>query len=626
MIQMKKTRKLLAVFLVFVLMFPAAAAIAEEEPETWTCPACGLEGNTLNFCPGCGEKKPEAPEAEAGEPEETAAPAAQERRTVIFGHYPQYGDADPIEWIVLEEEDGKAMLISRYLLDMRVFHPYGNRMTWETSALREWLNHDFLNAAFSAEEQAAILLTDVDNSEAQANPDYSNVKSGNDTQDYIYLLSYHEAVDLYFTADEDRVCSITDYALIRGAYAYGDAGAGWWWLRTPGRYSDEAMVTGREGDVRSAEEDRVAGCIRPVLWVNTESEIFQAEQDSPPAGRPEETAITEELLAGTWFGFDMDSEAMSSPNSDFRILRFDPSNRHLDMIESHGYYPELYSGNYRVQDGVLEFIEAGGYSQDLPVRFADGKLILDWYGGIVLSRIDDSEFPEDMEASPYLGENKLMWISAAEDLTVRVTAVKDMITGTVFTVPETVFGQPVTVIDEWAFDSTDTLKNILMPDTVTTICEYAFRYNGFEAIRLPAGLKIIQDNAFEYCANLKQIVIPQGTEHIGYEAFAYCDGLETVVLPDSLTYIDEDAFFGEYLETATFVVRRGSYAEDWCFEHGLRIRALDETEWEPAVEEIENAAGTAAPKAVEDSDGDGDSVERYEFGDFVLIVVNDGSN
>ena len=46
---------------------PEAEADAEPEAEpaeaengVWTCPECGREGNTENFCPGCGAKKPEA--------------------------------------------------------------------------------------------------------------------------------------------------------------------------------------------------------------------------------------------------------------------------------------------------------------------------------------------------------------------------------------------------------------------------------------------------------------------------------------------------------------------------------------------------------------------------------------
>ena len=82
---------------------------------------------------------------------------------VTFG---RYGEA-PVEWTVLETQGDKALLLSRYLLDMKWFNLVYDGASWEESSVRSWLNGEFLRAASNAEERAAILLTDVDNSDAQ---------------------------------------------------------------------------------------------------------------------------------------------------------------------------------------------------------------------------------------------------------------------------------------------------------------------------------------------------------------------------------------------------------------------------------------------------------------------------
>ena len=48
--------KRLPVFLL-ILVFCCVSVCAAAE-ETWTCPGCGQEGNTQNFCPACGSPRP----------------------------------------------------------------------------------------------------------------------------------------------------------------------------------------------------------------------------------------------------------------------------------------------------------------------------------------------------------------------------------------------------------------------------------------------------------------------------------------------------------------------------------------------------------------------------------------
>ena len=120
---------------------------------------------------------------------------------ITFGRYEQdnitiFGP-EPIEWIVLDVQDGKALLLSRYGLYPQKYNTEWIAVTWENCTLRAWLNDDFLNEAFSSEEQSSILVTEVDNSDAQCF-DWTTVEGdkttgGNNTEDKIFLLSCAEA-------------------------------------------------------------------------------------------------------------------------------------------------------------------------------------------------------------------------------------------------------------------------------------------------------------------------------------------------------------------------------------------------------------------------------------------------
>lgn len=201
--------------------------------------------------------------------------------TIVLGAYEQDGNGDngaePVEWLVLAMEDGKALLISRYALECRPYNNKSTHLTWEECSLRKWLNGTFLQTAFSEAEQAAILTTQVDNGKSQGNPAWK-ISGGKDTEDRIFLLSYQEAAE-YFTDAETRMCAATDHAVGQGAHTStgslidGRPGC-WWWLRSPGHSSRDAARVGTDGN---RSNDRVSSddvCVRPVLWVDLNAGVI----------------------------------------------------------------------------------------------------------------------------------------------------------------------------------------------------------------------------------------------------------------------------------------------------------------------------------------------------------------
>ena len=285
---------------------------------------------------------------------------------------------------------------------------------------------------------------------------------------------------------------------------------------------------------------------------------------------PEPVRSLDDRLAGTWISFD---------GQDFTLFRFSPDGSDLTILESRGYYPETDSGTWEsdgetiTYTGIIEgYYEK--YTELIPYYFDEDKLVIERDFQRVCDRIDDSRFPEDIEACPYLGEEKEYWISRLEDGTIRI----DAYTGTdeSLSIPETVFGIPVTAIGETAFMSNATLKHVIIPHGVTFIGRQAFsNASALESAELPDTLQTLEYCAFEFCENLKEIVIPEGVTLLDTDTFDGCDSLKRAVLPASLEAIADFAFETETRDSILFIVPKGSFAENYCRENGLTCFTAD---------------------------------------------------
>ena len=206
---------------------------------------------------------------------------------VTFGTYQQTNsgnDKTPIEWIVLDVQDGKSLLLSKYGLDAQPYNQGLVDITWEKCTLRSWLNGAFMNKAFTAEEQAGIVLTSVGNSSRQGSGRW-NTNGGNNTQDKIFLLSYAEAnkylgVTYGNSSNTKSRAAPTAYAIKQGVYTNSNykttngAAAGWWWLRSPGNNQNYATYVGSDGSLYDRNVNFDNAVVRPAMWINLESGIF----------------------------------------------------------------------------------------------------------------------------------------------------------------------------------------------------------------------------------------------------------------------------------------------------------------------------------------------------------------
>lgn len=217
---------------------------------------------------------------------------------IWFGHYPQ-SDAtgktkEPIRWRVLCVEGNDAFIMADRNLDMQQYNASRQAVSWEDCTMRSWLNgygsdcnlcgidysnDNFLNRAFTSEEQEAIMVTNVVNG---MNPK-SKVSGGRDTQDKIFLLSFEEVTNAdygfdsnYMKYGEGRKPKHTAY-VDAGGTIHSDEGRSAngrfsWWLRTPGKDAFYAANVQSYGSVSDYGlwVDRCDYAVRPALHLNLE--------------------------------------------------------------------------------------------------------------------------------------------------------------------------------------------------------------------------------------------------------------------------------------------------------------------------------------------------------------------
>ena len=204
-----------------------------------------------------------------GPADETAQGEAQtmqgETQTIFFGGY---------TWRVLEEQDGRALLLSEDILEQRAYNDTYTDVTWEHCTLRKYLNGTFYES-FNEGDRSRIALTrndNPDNTWATYYGEHFNTPGGNTTDDYIFLLSVPEVLKcfpglkLYKASDGEEWWYEADERL---AAKFNDIGY-WWWLRSPGDSQDLVAYVNSGGYVLLYGNyvDLAGGGVRPALWLN----------------------------------------------------------------------------------------------------------------------------------------------------------------------------------------------------------------------------------------------------------------------------------------------------------------------------------------------------------------------
>ena len=184
---------------------------------------------------------------------------------------------EPLKWIVLDSTSGLVMcknVIDSQEFNKKIFDDkYGDSNhnyfanNYEQSSIRNWLNKDFYNIAFSSTDKTRIeekTLSNVAYDKAQFN-------SG-DTTDKITLLSFAEYQKI---KNDYRLwqAGCSNYALCQGVSSNSGNTVADWMLRTAGTWSDVICSVSYSGtfSTSSTETFNSSMGIRPVVYLKTKN-------------------------------------------------------------------------------------------------------------------------------------------------------------------------------------------------------------------------------------------------------------------------------------------------------------------------------------------------------------------
>ena len=193
------------------------------------------------------------------------------QNTLFFGNY-YYGldgEKGPVEWIILKEENGRKLLLSKYIIDAVDYQEAGKTGSWKECSLRRWLNTEFTVQVFSKEERDRL----IESERAETRNFFYNTEDSDLCRDKVFLLSVEEVKSLLDTCQ--TVAPVTPYALEKGVFANN---YGLWWIRTPGdKYGMQAYINtvGKTAYDGCYQQRREVG-LRPAIWV---SDTFVEEYD-----------------------------------------------------------------------------------------------------------------------------------------------------------------------------------------------------------------------------------------------------------------------------------------------------------------------------------------------------------
>ena len=129
----------------------------------------------------------------------------------------------------------------------------------------------------------------------------------------------------------------------------------------------------------------------------------------------------------------------------------------------------------------------------------------------------------------------------------------------------------IKVISSMAFTSLYYIKELKIPNSVTTIEDDAFQQcSKLEKLTLGNNVKTIGNTAFLYAESLKELAIPNSADSIGMGAFGN-SGLQKITIPASVKSIDYGAFTTSpnlttviYLGNSYDIIKDGGDVLSYC--------------------------------------------------------------
>ena len=114
----------------------------------------------------------------------------------------------------------------------------------------------------------------------------------------------------------------------------------------------------------------------------------------------------------------------------------------------------------------------------------------------------------------------------------------------------------ITEIGNYVFDGCSGLTSLIIPNSVLDIGSSTFRVcSGLTSLTLGNSVRNIGSSAFRDCSGLSSVTLPNSVQAISSWAFDGCTGLTSITIPANVTRIGNDAFGGVDLTMVVSLIR-----------------------------------------------------------------------
>jgi hypothetical protein len=161
------------------------------------------------------------------------------------------------------------------------------------------------------------------------------------------------------------------------------------------------------------------------------------------------------------------------------------------------------------------------------------------------------------------------------DVGITITGYKYPPSSVQVSIPNAVDGLPVTEVADSAFASRSDLKEIIIPNSVTHLGDYAFYCTSLTNIAIPDRVIRIGNHAFRRCSQLTNFTIPSSVTQLGDMAFAECTGLTSITIPGGVTNIGADAFGGCSGFTNVTILSGVMNIGEGAFRHCTSLKSVE---------------------------------------------------
>ena len=161
-----------------------------------------------------------------------------------------YKDA-PIEWYIIKDMGDSVILLSKYILGASTYDgTVAGSVFWDHSSIREYLNTDFMNEAFTEAERSQLIPVNLTTNEHTYESLYTvrdNAVTVCSTSDKVFLLSKDDLIDGTYAITDKSMLIASPSVFVK----YNQEPMKWW-LRGPRGWNygnQTAIYVNEEGEV-----------------------------------------------------------------------------------------------------------------------------------------------------------------------------------------------------------------------------------------------------------------------------------------------------------------------------------------------------------------------------------------